>query len=588
MSIDAYISLGVTALVVITMALEIAAFEVIILTALTLLLVSGVLTPAQALMGFASPAVISVGALLVVAAGVRRSGVLAMAAERFLGQTHLRGALWRVTTSSCFLSAFLNNTPIVAMFLPAIHDWCKRRHLTPSRLLMPLSFATILGGTCTLVGTSTNLVLDSLMRRNGMEGLGMFEISWVGVPIALVGIITMVLLAARLLPQRRDPLESMTQERREFLVEMLVAQDSPLNGKSIATAGLRNLPGLFLTTIERHGRFLGAVSPSESLAGGDRLVFTGNVATVADLRRFPGLSVATEVHFDPVADDHALFEAVISASSSWAGMTVKDIGFRSRYEGAVIAIHRAGERLSGKIGDVILRVGDTLMVSAPDAFALRWTHGGDFALISKVHTEPTPNWHNAPAVIAIVLLMVTTVTLGWLPMVVASLSAACAMILLRLLNAQEARQALDLPMLIVIAGAMGIGHSLQVSGAATVLGGAILDIAGTAGPYGVLAATFLLGAMLTSVITNVAAVAIIFPIAVAAAENAHFDPRAYAVMAALGASASFLTPTAYQTNLMVYGPGGYRFSDFARLGFPLLGIVFLIAMLIVPNVWPFP
>ncbi|MEE8408826.1 MAG: SLC13 family permease, partial [Myxococcota bacterium] len=325
MTFAAGLSLGITLLTIVCMVLEVAAPEVLLLGAVTVLMAFGVVTPAEAVGGFGSVAVLTIVALLIVAAGVRRTGVLTYAADALFGQGQSREPLLRVMLPAGALSAFLNNTPIVAIFVPAVLDWCKRNNRAPSRMLMPLSFATIIGGLCTLIGTSTTLVIDGLMQEHGMRGLGMFEIAWVGFPVAVSGILLIWILAPRLLPDRRDPVAALGEGQREFLVEMLVDSDSPLAGRNIAEVGLRNLPGLFLMNIERSERFIGPVSPEEVLSPGDRLVFTGIASTVLDLRRFPGLSPAPEAHYDPTAMErrNRLFEVVISANSPLAGSSLK-------------------------------------------------------------------------------------------------------------------------------------------------------------------------------------------------------------------------------------------------------------------------
>lgn len=588
MTFPAGLSLGVTLLAIVCLIFEVAAPEVLLLGAVTVLMVFGVVTPAEAVGGFGSVAVLTIAALLIVAAGVRRTGVLTYAADALFGRDKSREPLLRVMLPAGALSAFLNNTPIVAMFTPAVLDWCKRNDRAPSRVLMPLSFATIVGGLCTLIGTSTTLVIDGLMKEQGMRGLGMFEIGWVGLPVAIAGILLIWILAPRVLPDRRDPVAALGEGQREYLVEMLVDSNSPLVGRDIAEAGLRNLPGLFLMNIERSEHFIGPVSPKEVLAAGDRLVFAGIASTVVDLRRFPGLSPAPEAHFDPTAVErrNRLFEVVISASSPLVGSSIKDIGFRSRYDAAVIAVHRAGERLPTKLGDVVLEPGDTLMIEAAKGFDRRWVDYRDFALISRVRTEPPPTPLKAPAALAIVAILVLVVTLEWVPMLVAAFAGVGAMLLFRVLTIREARRAIDLPILMVIAGAMGLGRALDQSGAADIAAGFIAEAGSFFGPIGILVAIYLCANLVNGFITNVATAAILFPVVVRAAEAASLDPRPFAITLAVAATANFLTPTGYQTNLMIYGPGGYRFSDFSRLGAPLAILVMILTIGIVPLVWP--
>lgn len=587
MSLDAWIAVTVTALTIVALVFELVSFEITMATSVTLLMLVGVITPEDALRGFGSTAVLTIGALFVVAAGVRRTGILLTVADRLFGHSRRSVPLLRMMFPAGAVSAFLNNTPIVAMFAPTILDWCKRNDIAPSRMLMPLSYATILGGMCTLIGTSTTLVVDGLMREHAMAPLTMFEISWIGVPVAVIGCLLIAVVASRLLPERRDPITEIDEERREFLVEMLVDANSPLVGKSITEAGLRHLRGLYLIAIERDGKLLSRIGPRVALRGDDRLVFAGLASTVIDVQRFPGLSRAPEIHYDPTAPERRgqIFEAVVSPRSPAVNKTIKDIGFRSRYDAVVIAVHRAGHRLSMKLGEVELKAGDTLMLEAADDFDQRWADNIDFALVSRVAAEPAPTPRKAPIAIAVLVAMVFLVSFELVPIVIVAFAAAACMVLAGVLTAREARRAISVQILIVIACAMGLGKALEVSGAAVVLGG-IVSHATVFGAVGILAATFIAAALLNAAVGNVAAAAIVFPVAIAAAQQAGIDARAVAITVVIAASCSFLTPTANPTNLMVYGPGGYRFGDFARLGLPLLVVVFVLTLLIVPWAWP--
>lgn len=588
MARDAWITLAVTVLAIVAMVGQWLAPEVALLVAVTLLMVVGIVTPTEALGAFGSDALLSVAALFVVAAGVRRTGILTSVADSLFGRAERKEPLLRVMLPAAGISAFLNNTPIVAMFTPAVLDWCKRHGVAPSRLLMPMCYAVTLGGVCTLVGTSSTLVVDGLMREQGLRGMGMFEIAPLGVAVALGGIAVMWACSRFLLADRRDPVAVMDADRRQYIVEMLVDQTSPLAGRSIAEAGLRQLPGLFLMNIERQGTFIGPVGPNELLAAADRLVFTGVAATIADLRRFVGLSPAPEAHYDPTAAArrNRLYEVVISAASPIVGFTIKDASFRRRYDAAVIAVHRAGERLPMKLGEIELRPGDTLMIEAAQGFYDAWVDSMDFALISRVRGEPPPEPHKTTRSVLIVAGMVLVVALNWFPMVVAAFVAAGLLVATRVLTPREASRSVDLPVLAVIAGSIGLGHALEKTGVAKAIADGLIAATGGLGPVGLLCATFLCTLLVTQFITNSAAAGLMYPIVMATATRAHLEPRTFALVLALAASSSFLTPIGYQTNLMIYGPGGYRFADFARLGLPVSVAVLAIALVVAPALWP--
>ncbi len=588
MSTEIAITLAVTALTIAALAVELASADVVFMAAITVLLLAGVITPIEAAGAFGNEAVIVIAVLFVIGEGVRRTGVLVYVADLVLGATARREPLFRLMLPAAAMSAFLNNTLIVAMLTPAVLDWCKRKNMAPSRMLMPLSFATILGGVCTLIGTSTNLVVDGLMLKTDMQRLGMFELTWIGVPVAVAGVAFIWVAGRALLPDRRDPVTQLGEEKREFLVELLVEAGSRLDGRSVGEAGLRNLPGLFMVNRQRDGDFLGAPAPADILRGGDRLVFAGVAASVIELRRIPGLSPAPEAHYDPLAAgrrDH-LFETVVSASSPLVGTTIKDIGFRSRYDAAVIAVHRAGRRLDLKLGEVELRAGDTLMLEADRGFADRWGNSGDFALVARASAEPAPKLNRAPHVVILVVGLVATVAAGWLSVLTAAFAAIGLMLLLRILTPAEARRSIRLSVLITIAAALALGQALESSGTAALLARWLIDLAGAASPRMLLLIATTLTVAITGLVTNVAAAALIFPIVVDAAQLAGYAPRPFAIAVAIGASASFLTPFGYQTNLMVYGPGGYKFSDFPRLGVPLTVIVIAVVVVTIPAVWP--
>ena len=572
MRTDAWIALGVTLAALVVLVAELAAPEVVLLSAVTLLMVLGILSPAEALGSFGSDALLSVAALFVVASAVRRTGVLASLAERLFGRDNAREPLLRALAPPAAVSLFLNNTPIVAMFTPAILDWCKRHDVAPSRLLMPMCFAVSLGGMCTLIGTSSTLVVDGLMRKQGLPGMGMFEVAPLGVPVAVGCILVMGLASRWVLPDRRDPVSALSSDRRQYLVEMIVESKSPLVGRAIAEAGLRNLPGLFLMNIERDGRFLGPVGPDERLLGLDRLVFTGIAATIADLRRFGGLAPASESHYDPTAAARGtrLYEVVPSASSPIIGQTIKDASFRRRYDAAVIAVHRAGQRLPQKLGEIEIRPGDTLMIEADEGFYSTWSESAEFALISRVRAEPPPKPRKALPASLIVAGMVAAVAANLVPMVVAAFVAAGLLIAVGVLTPREASRSVDLPVLAVIAASIGIGHALQVTGAAEAVAQVLIRTAGHVGPAFLLGATFACTLAITQLVTNSAAAGLMYPIVMATAAAADLDPRPFALALAVAASSSFLTPIAYQTNLMISGPGGYRFADYARLGGPVI------------------
>ena len=417
--------------------------------------------------------------------------------------------------------------------------------------------------------------------------MGFFEIGAVGLPVAIVGVIYVILLGRWLLPDRKPPLQEMDQAR-EYAVEMLVEQASPLVGKSIEDAGLRHLPGAFLAEIERAQTVLPAVAPSERLQAGDRLLFVGVVQSVVDLMRMRGLVPAPDQLFklDSPRPERCVIEVVVSERCPVVGRTIRDGEFRSRYDAVVIAVARNGERLAGKIGDIVLKAGDTLLLEARPAFLNQQSNSRDFLLVSEVQGAALPRHERAGLAILILVAMVVAASTGLMSMLEAALLAAGFMVLTRCTTINAARANIDWSVIIMIGASLGIGKALQVSGAAAGIADGWLGLAGD-NPWVALAAVYLITTTFTEMITNNAAAALIFPIALATAESLGVSAWPFVAAIMMAASASFATPIGYQTNLMVYGPGGYRFTDYLRFGLPLNMLLGVVAVLLIPLIWPF-
>ena len=549
----------------------------------------GVLEPGEALLGFSNTGLATVGVLFVVVTGLRETGGVDWIASRVLGRpAGLRRALLRIIVPVVPMSAFLNNTPVVAMLIPAVSDWCKRLGLRPSKLMIPLSFAAILGGTCSLIGTSTNLVVAGLVvSETDLPPLRMFDIAWVGVPAAILGGAFLLLIAPRLLPDRGSAASTLA-DPREYTLEMIVPDGSPLSGRTVEQAGLRNLPGCFLVEIERGSEILPAVGPGQVLRSGDRLLFAGVVESIRDLQNLRGLAPATDQVFklDSPRYRRRLFEAVLSGTSPMRGKTIRQARFRSMYDAAVVAVARNGERVRGKIGDIILRQGDTLLIEADPGFIRRQRNSRSFLLVSALE-DSTPRRHaKAPVALAILAGMVVLATSGVVSMLEAALVAAAALIATRCCTVGEARRGVDWSVLLVIGAALGLGRAMDQTGASAAIAEGVVGLAGS-NPIFALIAIYLVTALLTEFITNNAAVALTFPIALATSQalDVNFFPFVIAIM--MAGSASFATPLGYQTNLMVYGPGGYRFGDFARIGIPMALLVAAVTLTLAPIVWGF-
>jgi di/tricarboxylate transporter len=455
---------------------------------------------------------------------------------------------------------------------------------------MPLSFAALLGGVVTLIGTSTNLVISGLLVAEGERPLGFFEITAVGLPIAVIGVLLLVVLTPVLLPDRQPVGPSPAdEETRGFVVDMVVEPRGSLGGKTVEAAGLRHLAGLFLAALERDQRLIAPVGPDTVLQDGDRLRFVGKADQVLDLQQTRGLRSAEHGHFmDFNGDGTRYFEAVIGAESPLVGNTLFEAGFRSRYQAAVLAIHRAGQRVEGKLGQIALRVGDTLLLVADAGFRDRWRDRNDFLLVSALRPAATMPSRRAWIVGFITLALVVSASADLLPILNASLLAAVGLVALRILTPSEARAAVELDVIVVIASAFGVAAAVQASGLASALAGGLVDLFAGFGDRGILVGVVLATVILTAVVSNNAAALLMFPIAITAASATGVQARGFAIAVAVAASVDFLTPIGYQTNTMVYGPGGYRFGDYARLGAPLTVLVVAVLVTLVPMFWPAP
>lgn len=542
----------------------------VVLGATVALLVLDVVEADQAFSGFSNSAPITVAALYVLARGAQKTGLLAPLTGKVLGEDGGAAALARLLFPTAAASAFVNNTPLVAMLIPDVVSWAERRRVSASRFLLPLSYAAILGGVITVLGTSTNLVVSGLLQRRGEEPFGLFEITRIGGPVALVGLLILVFGAARLIPERLSAPERAEREARGFVVGMEVTAEGPLSGKSVADARLRDLQGVFLVEIERAGEVIAPVTPHTVLRGGDHLTFVGRSDQIVDLQRTRGLRSREEEHLLAVdSHRHTFFEAVVGRASPLVGRTLKEADFRGRYSAAVVAIHRAGARVEAKLGDVRLQNGDTLLILAAPRFRQRWREGNDFLVVAPIGGPPPSATRKAPVVGLVWAAVILLAAFEALPILEGALLGAGAMVATRVLTFAEAREAVDLDVVVLIAAAFGIGAAIESSGLATELAGAFTDAFAGFGTAGLVFGVVLATTVLTEVITNNAAAVVVFPIAVSIAEPAGIDPRAMAIAVAVAASSSFLTPIGYQTNTMVYGPGGYRFTDYLRAGLPI-------------------
>lgn len=570
MSSQGWITLAVLTAMVIGLARGRVSPPAGVLGASALLYVLGVTSASEAFSGFSNTAPITVAGLYVLAGAVDKTGALQPVVSRLLAEPKtVRFDLARLLVPSAAASAFLANTPIIAMLTPAVTRWADERGRSASTFLIPLSYATILGGAVTAIGTSTNLVASGLLEEAGLGALGLFELAKIGLPLAVIGVLLIVVLAPLLLPERRRPRKAVAG--RSFTVRMNVDPGGNADGRSVQDAGLKSLSGVYLAEIERPDRRIAPVSPSQTLRGGDTLVFAGRVDDIVDLQGIDGLTAAETDAVDQLTGDQVtgFFEVVVGQSSPLSGRTPAEVGFRQRYNGAILAVHRDGEQLVGKLGTTRLRTGDTLLIVAERGFRLRWRDSGEFLLVSRLDAEMPPPSNKSLWALAAVALAVVLPVVGVMTVTRSTILAAILLVGTGVLRPREARDAVDVNVVLMIGGAFGLGQAVSVSGLADVIADAMFAVFGSAGAFGAVVGVVITTMLLTELVTNAAAVALVFPIAIDIADRSGLDPRLLVMGAAIAGSASFLTPIGYQTNTMVYGPGGYRFSDYLRLGLPM-------------------
>jgi len=570
------------------MALTRLSPQLVMLAVLACLSISGVLAPAEALAGFSNPGVITVAAMFVLAAGVSHSGGIDWLVSRVLGEARsVRAAMLRLFMPTMLMSGFLNNTPVVATFIPALHQWSRQIRIPTSKLMIPLSYAAMLGGTLTLIGTSTNLVVNGEYQSlTGQAGFSLFSITVVGLPVALAGALFMLLFFPRWLPARGQ--QAGFQNLREFTLEVTVAAEGPLVGKTVEQAGLRRLERIYLVEIERQGSIITAVPSEEPLRGGDRLVFAGDTEAVSDLLRIKGLQPSLEqTQTQALMENRAerrLVEAVVSPHCAAIGKSLRDARFRDRYGAVVLAVARNGERVRGNLGTIRLAAGDTLLLEARPAFVSRQRYNKDFLLVND-RGEDTPRHGQASLAWGILFFSIGLAGFGLLSLLNATLLGAALMLLSGCCTVAQAEKSLDLKVIVTIAAAFALAAALQKTGVADWMATNVVALSGGRG-WLLLVLVYFSVSLLTETITNNAAALVMLPIVLAAVAQVGLDPEPFVLAIMMAASTSFATPLGYQTNLMVIGPGNYRFSDFLKVGLPMNLFVGSVTLVVLVLGWP--
>jgi len=602
MGFEQFLIFGILIFAFIGLAIDLWSPDAVLLTALAISVLGGVISLEDALLGFGNTTLVALGSLYVVAAALRESGALDRASVFILGKEtrSIQRILLRLCPSVSTYSAFLNNTPIVAMGIPAIRSWAKKNHIPVSKLLIPLSYAAILGGMCTLIGTSTNLITHGLLQSHEFAGLSFFELAWVGIPCAAAGLFYLIFISPVMTPARRD-IRYEEERKRELLVELEITEGAEVVGKTVHESGLDSFPGFYLSRINRNAQEIAPVPEDEKLRAGDHLFYAakgGIAAKKPDLEEYPGLRLA----FQPPRiirrdeKDRELHQVVVKEGSRLVGSTVGEAKLLDRFGAAVTGVRRRGKRIDQALGEFVLHPGDVLLLDTGRGFRGAYEDTEDFFLTSEAGgeapgeieevKEQRPGGKDLYVSVSVLVGIIVLVTLGILHIALAGILGIAALLTFNVIEAGEARKSIDWTVLIVIGAALGLGRAMEVSGAAEMVAIWIVDLTSMFGPRAVLAGIVLTTALMTEIITNNGAVALMFPIALSVAETQGIDARGLFIAITLVASMSLLTPIGYQTNLMVYGPGNYRFTDFFKIGFPLQLVLWTVVIVLVPIFWP--
>lgn len=549
-----------------------------------------VLTPSEILMGFSNEQIAVIVMLLIIGDTIRRSAVLEVVFSKyFRDNLGYRSYLFRLTSLVAVFSAFLNNTPLVAILMPYVHSWGKKNKIALSRLLIPLSFAAVLGGCVTLIGTSTNLVVNGLVADQDIfpdfKSLNIFDFAYVGLPMMLIGITYLIFFSQYMLPAKRDVLDDFSSKQREYIVEARIKDGSKLHGKTIEEAGLRKLEGLFLAEIVRNEATLTAAGPTTKLQSEDILYFAGDTSTIVQLLDEKNGLQLSQMGMYSMKKNTQLIEVVVSYNSRLAGKIVRESNFRAKFDAAIIAIHRNGERISGKIGNVKLMPGDVLLLVAGNDFKNLYRDNNEIYLISKIHDIRKPNVFNNYFLIGGTILAILLSALKLISLFLALVILLSLIMIFRISSPKDIIKSIDFNLIIIITLALALGTATIKTGVAGQFAHFIVETLKPFGIAGIMAGIFAITSLLGALVTNKAAVALILPVALTLALEMNLDPRPFALLVAFAGAASFLTPIGYQTNLMVYGPGSYNFRDFLRIGSPLT-IVYMVVTVVV-LIWQF-
>jgi di/tricarboxylate transporter len=550
----------------------------------------GILTPSEIIGGFGNEQVAVVILMLLFSDVIRKTDIIEFTFDRLFRHTRTyRGFMGRMVLAVAGFSMFLNNTPLVAVMMPYINSWTKRNNYAPSKFLIPLSYAAILGGSATLIGTSTNLIVNSMVIDQtimpNLAKLNMFDFAWVGIPMIVLGWLYLVIFGNLLLPSKAGMANDFNAGSREYIVEAKVRSRSHLIGKTVGETGLMNIKGLSLTAILRKSFRIIEVPSDIVLDHDDILVFKGETRNITDLLSAKSGLILPEVGMLTRVRHANVNEVVVSQNSSLINKSVRDTNFRGKYDAAIIAVHRNGEKIEGKIGNVILRSGDVLLLFAGENFVSRTRDTFEFYFISKVTEYLNLDWYKSLILIGGIFLVITLAVLNIISLFMGLIIMILISMVLKVIHPKEIPNNIDYNLAMVIVLSLAIGTAMIKSGAANLIADGVISAFFPFGKIGVLLGIYFITALLAAYITTKAAVAIVFPIALSVAQQLGVSGTPFVLAVAYAAACTFITPHGYVTNLMVYGPGGYSFKDFMKIGLPLTLLYMVVAVTILTLVY---
>jgi len=588
MSVEAIMVLGILVGAVALFVSEKFPIDFVALLVLGTLLLLGLVTPHEGLSGFSNPATVTVAAMFVLSAGLQKTGATAAVGRLMVryGRNHF-SALVVIMGTITVISAFVNNTAAVAVFIPLVMIVAHRRKIAASRLLIPLSYASQFGGVCTLVGTSTNLLVSSISEEAGYGAFSMFEFSRMGLILFGAGVLFFLVFGRWLLPERQAQELAVTYQLGEYITELRVTETSPLVGRSVLESRLGEDHDV---TVLRLLHVTEAVwAPlRQALKAGDVLLVRGKIRELMRLRESARLELNVEFELRDETlqtEDLRLVQALVAPGSELIGLTLKELDFRNRYKALVLAIQRRGETIQEKLNSVQLGLGDALLIQAHEAQIAELRADPSFIVLDEVPGVALK--HKAPLVLGILAAVVGLAALNVLPILVTALLGCLALVLTRVLRLDEAYHAINWQVIFLLAGILPLGIAMQKSGAAGFIAGKAVGAVGDLGPVAVLAVVYLMTSVMTDTMSNNAAAVLLAPIAISTAEQIGVDPRPLLMAITFAASTGFSTPVGYQTNTMIYNPGGYKYTDFLRTGVPLSILFWILSVIFIPRLWSF-